>query len=143
LETQEQADIGRLRVQVRRGESVQALAEVRVAGSAEGSVRSGETDLRGIWTGDALVGAVTVVVKKDQEFAFFRGTTVHQPALLAPRNGQQQAQTGGQAEQKAQNFDALEGNVFFNSQNRARQVQWLNDNVGNKKQKGVEVFRAK
>ena len=64
--------------------------------------------------------------------------------MLFRSNGQPaQAQSAGQGDGKAQNFNALEGNVFFNSQNRERQVQWLNDNVGNKKQKGVEVFRAK
>jgi hypothetical protein len=87
-----------------------------------------------------------VVVKKDQQYAFFRGTAIHQPERMAPKPAKTvQAQAGKQTDssKKLQNFDAINQNVFSNSQNRDRQVQWLNDNVSKKKQVGVEVYRAK
>ncbi len=146
IEAQEQADVGRLRVNVKQGEAVLAAAEVKVTGSGFDSVRSGETDLRGIYVGDGLVGKATVVVKKDQQYAFFRGTAIHQPERMAPKPAKTaQAQAGKQTDssKKLQNFDAINQNVFSNSQNRDRQVQWLNDNVSKKKQVGVEVYRAK
>jgi len=49
----------------------------------------------------------------------------------------------GAPSKEGRKFDALEQQNLFNNQNRARQVEWLNDNVGRKQQQGVEVFRTK
>ena len=40
-------------------------------------------------------------------------------------------------------FDAWENNLRLNNDNRARQVQWLKNEVMDKQQRGVEVYRAK
>jgi hypothetical protein len=94
-----------------------------------------------------------VIVKKGEQYAFYRGTGVHQPARFQPpvASGPAGPATGAPAQQGAQrkagkdgqSFDALENNFRFNDGNRARQVEWLKDNVLNKDQKGVEVFRTK
>ena len=44
---------------------------------------------------------------------------------------------------KGQQFDAWKSNMFYNDGNRARQIQWLEKEVMNKQQRGVEVYRTK
>ncbi|MCC6669778.1 MAG: tetratricopeptide repeat protein [Planctomycetes bacterium] len=149
IETQESLDVGRIRVNVKRNDEFLADAHVKVVGSVDGRFRSGESDLRGVFAADALVGQATVIVKKGDEYAFFRGTGLHQPAAALPQiQARQQIQ---QAQQRVparvvpqqQVFDALNQNINLNSDNRARQMNWLQSEVLNKQQKGVEVGRTK
>jgi len=75
-----------------------------------------------------------------------RPEAFRQPAV-PEKEAQQQAQQGGNKEAERRKdlhgFDALQQNLDNNSVNRGRQVDWLNKNVLNKQQKGVEVYRAK
>jgi hypothetical protein len=145
IEAQEQCDVGRLRVNVRQGDGYLAGAHVKVVGSGDGAFRSGDTDLRGVFVADALVGLPTVIAKKGDHYAFYRGSTVHQPDRFrpAPEPAQQPAGNKPGATRKGKDFDALEQNLLLNEQNRGRQVDWLQKEVYDKKQQGVEVYRTK
>ncbi|MGE3172842.1 MAG: MG2 domain-containing protein [Planctomycetota bacterium] len=151
LELQEQFDQGRLRVNVKQGDAFLAGAHVKVLGSGGGELLSGDTDLRGVFTADGLVGMATVIVQKDRQFAFFRGASPHQPARFrpAPVRAADPATEPGQTPElqqlrkNARGFEALEQNYLQNTFNRSKQVQWLQDEVLNKQQTGVEVYRAK
>ncbi|GAB4151488.1 MAG: hypothetical protein Fur0037_20230 [Planctomycetota bacterium] len=146
IETQESTDIGRVRVNVKQKDAFLASAHVKVIGSGDRSFRSGETDLRGIYVADGLVGLVTVIVKKGDQYAFYRGTEVHQPQVYRPVH---QAPPGQEQQQDkrvlkgARKFDALEQNLNWNGLNRARQIDWLKNQVLENVQKGVEVQRTK
>lgn len=146
LDVQEAADVGRVRVNVKRGDTYLAYADVKVVGSGDGQFRGGPTDLRGVFTAGDIVGEATVIVRSGEQFAFYRGETLHQPHRLTP---QQQADRAPQQDPRKQpqagykSFDAWEDNVRTNTFNRAQQIQWLQDQVMNRQQKGVEVQRTK
>ena len=148
VDVQESFDTGRVRVNVKQADSFVGDAHVKVVGSGDQQVRSGDTDLRGISVADGVVGQATVLVQKGEQFAFHRGTGVHQPqsyrgpADMVPAN-KPASDPRGAPSKEGRKFDALEQQNLFNNQNRARQVEWLNDNVGRKQQQGVEVFRTK
>ena len=150
VEVQEAFEVGRVRVNVKRGDAFLAGAHVKVVGSGgDQAFRSGDTDLRGIQVADNLVGMATVIVKQGDEYAFYRGTGVHQAQIYVPPQAQYRGQIERQREgysrgkQQGEEFDALKNNFEWNGQNRARQVQWLQQEVYEKKQKGVEVFKTK
>jgi tetratricopeptide (TPR) repeat protein len=148
IEAQEQCDVGRIRVNVKQGSAPLADAEVKVVGSGDSSLRGGDTDLRGVFAADGLCGLATVIARKGPQFAFYRGTAVHRPeAFRRPAVQEQAQQQGGNKEAERRKdlhgFDALQQNLDSNTVNRGRQVDWLNKNVLNKQQKGVEVYRAK
>ena len=152
LELQESADVGRLRVNVKQGDGFLADAHVKVIGSGDQKFQSGDTDLRGIYVADSLVGMATVIVKKDDQYAFFRGTDVHQPARYkapAPQAANKMPVDLSKEREKqllrkdAKKFDAFENNFNDNTLNRGRQVDWLKSQVLQNEQKGVEVQKAK
>jgi len=143
IEAQESFDIGRIRVNVKQGEAFLADAHVKVVGSGDQNLKSGDTDLRGVFAAEGLVGQATVIVKKGDQYAFYRGTGVHQPQQYRPAAEPAQQQAEQQQQLKGKKFDALEQNIYSNGQNRARQVEWLKNEVMNKQQTGVEVYRAK
>jgi tetratricopeptide (TPR) repeat protein len=140
IEAQEQFAQGRIRVNVRRGDGYVVGAHVKIVGSDDGVVRSGDTDLRGVFVADGLMGRATALAALGDHYAIYRGEAAHgAPAITqsAGLPGQQSQQDG------AQRFDALDNNFKANVGNRGSQVQWLQKEVMNKKQKGVEVFRTK
>lgn len=148
VDVQESFDTGRVRVNVKQADSFVGDAHVKVVGSGDQQVRSGDTDLRGISVADGVVGQATVLVQKGEQFAFHRGTGVHQPqsyrgpADMVPAN-KPARDPRGTPNKDGRKFDALEQQNLLNTGNRSRQVEWLNDNVGRKQQQGVEVFRTK
>ncbi|MEQ1633078.1 MAG: hypothetical protein ABL997_11945, partial [Planctomycetota bacterium] len=143
IEAQEQFGEGRVRVNVRRGESYVHGAHVKIVGSDDGTFRSGDSDLRGVFTGSDLVGTATVIAAQGDHYAFYRGEGVHQPARVRGVFQQQLQQEVEPQQAGAQSFDALDNNFNFNASNRGNQVLWLQNEVLNKKQKGVEVYRTK
>jgi hypothetical protein len=58
-----------------------------------------------------------------------------------PRPSRQPQQQEGEAAGKE--FEVWGNNFQLNDQNRRRQIQWLDREVLDRQQKGVEVFRAK
>ena len=122
----------------------QGNSHAKVVGSGDQKFQSGDTDLRGILAVDGLVGQATVIVKKGDEYAFYRGSGIHQPQLCVPVQNTPQHRAAPQKADKAlKQFDALDNNMNVNDQNRGRQLQWLQQEVYNKKQTGVEVGRTK
>jgi hypothetical protein len=124
-------------------------AEVKVVGSADGQIRGGETDLRGIFVADDVVGRATVLVRVGDAFAFFRGEGMHQPARMPSppspqRGGVQILQEASPAQDgTTRTFNAWENNLNLNVDNRARQSDWLEQQVLKNPQRGVQVQRAK
>lgn len=147
IEAQEQFDVGRIRVNCKQGDDFVADAHVKVIGSGDRHLSGGDTDLRGLFVGQDLVGTATVIARKGDQYAFYRGTGVHQPERLAPAATRQPSQQEGKSEGQSKvrrDFDALEGNLNLNNDNRARQVEWLDQQVRNKQQQqGVEVQKTR
>ncbi len=145
IEAQEQFDNGHVRVNVRRGDGYVAGAHVKIVGSNDGLLQASETDLRGVASGDGLVGRATVLASLGDHYAFYRGAGEHQAALVAnlPQAQQQMEQVRDESRKAGKEFQALDNNFNANVQNRGSQVDWLKKNVMNKQQKGVEVYRTK
>lgn len=148
VEVQEQFDVGRVRVNVRRGEGFVSGAQVKIVGSGDQTFRSGESDLRGVYAGDGVIGRATVLAADGDHYAFFRGEGLHQARFLPPRirdvPGEMELKQLEQMPQdETRKFDAFGNNLNFNASNRGNQVLWLQNEVMNKKQKGVEVYRTK
>ena len=140
IEAQEQFAQGRIRVNVRRGDGYVVGAHVKVVGSNDGVVRSGDTDLRGVFVADGMLGRATALAAFGDHYAIYRGDAAHGVGVVtqsAGLPGQQLQQDGGRL------FDALDNNFKANVGNRGSQVEWLKKEVMNKKQMGVEVFRTK
>jgi len=72
---------------------------VKVIGSGDSEFVSGSTDLRGIFIADNIHGAATVIARKGDQYAFYRGkaalqapeVTVQLPPLEAPADMRSQA----------------------------------------------------
>lgn len=145
LEAQETLDVGRVRVNVRASDAVVPDAHVKVVGSGDQSFRSGDSDLRGVFVADEVVGQATVIVKKGDQYAFYRGTGVHQPTRMPAPQPPQPVELRRPLNPKEayKSFDAWSNNINMNDSQRARQIQWLKSEVQEKQQKGVEVYRAK
>jgi len=145
LEAQEQFDVGRIRINCKLGEAFLADAHVKIGSVGVRKMQSGSTDLRGVMSGDSLVGPATVIVQKGDQYAFYRGTGVHQPHRFVPATRPQAGGPGQQQLRKNKNlrFEAFQNNLEQNKGNRSRQIEWLEKNVLNKQQKGVEVYRTK
>jgi tetratricopeptide (TPR) repeat protein len=78
LEIQEDAAAGRVRVTVKDSikDTYTRDVHVKVIGSNNKKFTDGETDLRGIFVADAIVGTSTVIAKAgDNRYAFYRGKT--------------------------------------------------------------------
>ena len=136
IEAQERTAESRLRVNVKRDGVFLPQAQVKVVGSRDGRIRSGETDLRGVYVADDLRGKATVLVKDGESYAFYRSTANFGPA---PRQQQMREQL---KQMEKSRFDALQQNDLQNlrMQNKARdQLKQLFDN----RQKGVEIRRSK
>lgn len=145
IEAQEFLNVGRLRVNVKDDKGYVGNAHVKVIGSGDQRFRSGDTDLRGIFVGENLMGQATVIVRKGDQYAFFRGKGINQPHHYRPPAQARQPAHKPQVQQRAnaQDFKAWGNNLQYNDQNRAKQIEWLQREVMNKQQKGVEVYRTK
>ena len=145
VEVQEELTAGRARVNVKSGAGFVGDAHVKVIGSGDEVFRSGDTDLRGVHVAEGLVGMATVIVKKGDDYAFYRGKGIHQPSNYRPP-APVQFEAGPGKDYKADvRFDALEQNFSLNRYNRDNQVEWLDKKVQRKgaPQRGVQVQSAK
>ena len=81
LEVEEDAQSGRVRVNVINSATnrYENNAHVKVIGASDAEFVSGSTDLRGIFIADNIHGAVTVIARKGNQYAFYRGETDLQP----------------------------------------------------------------
>jgi uncharacterized protein YfaS (alpha-2-macroglobulin family) len=151
LEVTEEPAAGRVRVTVRdaRTGELRPKVQVKVIGSDNPSFFSGDTDLRGVFVAEGLRGSVTAVARKGTgQYAFHRGKThvgTSPPATGRPETNGKPA--GGKTKAfGGEPTQTLEGNLRqLNSQNRARQVDRLQQRYENKPSapQGVQVDKAR
>ncbi|MCA8971824.1 MAG: hypothetical protein KDC95_18705 [Planctomycetes bacterium] len=141
IEVLELAAQGRVRVNVTKDGLVVPKATVKVVGDRDGTIRSGRTDLRGVFVADDVQGVATVLVQLKDDYAFFRGEVALGAAMPLRGKAADKArnqQSGPQQEV----FDALEGNRSLNLQiqrDARKQLEQLYKNT----QRGVDLRRAK
>jgi hypothetical protein len=147
LEVQEDAVSGRVRVTVKNAVTEQYAGEVHVKtiGSANEQFVSGETDLRGLFIADAILGTTTVIAKKDPNlYAFYRGETVLGQVPNAPGDPNaapaQQPATEGKpmAPSAGKLLDNVRGeNYRFNNEQRSQWNDLINNSIQGVKAKGA------
>ena len=129
LETLEDPQAGSVRVTVRDSATRAFLphVQVRIKGNGNGEFISGETDLRGVFLAEGVVGLATAVAREGtSRYALYRGTAFLGAQPIPPTS----ATTGGAAGQ-ARRLDAdqsLEGNLrSMNQMNNSSRIQRLED----------------
>lgn len=124
VDVQEDAGAGRVRVVVRdaRTKAPASRVQVKVVGAADPEFRSGDTDLRGVFSAEGLHGAATVVVRKGAaEYAFHRGVTY----LGQPPQPNAPAQADRDEKPKAES-QSLDANLrSLNRSNNLKQIERL------------------
>jgi hypothetical protein len=127
VDAQEDAQAGRVRVNVRdtkTGEFVSKV-HVKVIGSESGQFVSGETDLRGVFIADAIRGKATAIVRGEGDrYAFYRGETWLGPP---PEAAQAEAEAAKKRVQKLTRGSYLENVVAVNAEQQAVRSQELRD----------------
>jgi uncharacterized protein YfaS (alpha-2-macroglobulin family)/TolA-binding protein len=132
LEVVEEPGNGRVRVVVRDAftRSPVPKVQVKVIGSNNGTFFSGETDLRGVYVAEGVLGQVTALARQDApdrkdapRYAFHRGTVgVGTP----PPPPQPATPSDKPAEAKQLGDQTLELNIMIqNNDNRVRQLERL------------------
>lgn len=140
LDVIEDPGSGRVRVEAQSTSEHRFLrdVDVRVVGSGNGQVTSGQTDPRGLFVADGVTGRATIIARLGQDqYAFHRGE-----ALLA------QAQTGANApreqQQTAEQQDAgYLQNVFFANSIQVQERAKNFDLELARKRKGVQLQQMK
>ena len=133
VDVDEDAESGRARVNVsnRVSGGYENNAHVKVIGSDDREFISGSTDLRGIFIADNLHGVATVIARKGDQYAFYRGKTALQPSAPDVEfQPQQQVDMRSQATQVLR-----ESNLMIQQQSAGYLRQQLYQNT----QQGVEV----
>jgi len=134
LKVQENDETGRVSVHVFKAGKPVPGAYVKVAGSGDKRFRSGETDFRGIYAADQVMGKATVLVKAGEAYAFHRGEKV----LLAKHfrdQGRRYINKERKQQQPTNVLQTLEKSNLFLQKNARKQLDELFDND----QKGVQI----
>ncbi|GAK57091.1 alpha-2-macroglobulin-like [Candidatus Vecturithrix granuli] len=134
LEVEEDPVSGRVRVNVLNAESgkYENKVHVKVIGSGDSEFVSGSTDLRGIFIADNIHGAATVIARKGDQYAFYRGKAV----LQAPDVTVQRPPLEAPADMRSQAMQQLrETNIAIQQQSG----DYLRQNLYQNTLKGVEV----
>jgi uncharacterized protein YfaS (alpha-2-macroglobulin family)/tetratricopeptide (TPR) repeat protein len=149
LEVIEEAGNGRVRVTVRDALTKAPVprVQVKVIGTGNGTFLSGETDLRGVYVAEGVVGQVTALgrldptEKKDApRYVFHRGRVEvgAPPAPAAPAEPGQSANAPAGQPQAAES--SLEQNIMLQNRfNQEKQIQRLQERYSNPNQKGTEL----
>ncbi|MBS0264090.1 MAG: tetratricopeptide repeat protein [Planctomycetes bacterium] len=144
LEVQEDAASGRVRVTVKDvlAEKYVHNVHVKVIGSSNDQFISGQSDLRGIFVADGILGTSTVIARTDaNRYAFFRGklplgnVQPKAPAAAAegkPAAGNEPSQGKGDL---LKNLQLQNG--YFNNDNRANYRNLLQNSTQGVKAKGA------
>jgi len=109
---------------------------VKVIGSDDPEFISGETDLRGIFIADNIHGAATVIARKGDQYAFYRGKASLQPPEV---KFEQQQALQPMLNMRSQATQQLRDTNIAIQQESAG---YLRQNLYQNKQKGVEVQSA-
>ncbi|MCA1686874.1 MAG: hypothetical protein LC745_13075, partial [Planctomycetia bacterium] len=148
IEVREEPTAGRVRVTVRDARTRDFVPKVQVKVTGTGNPRffGGETDLRGVYVAEGVVGQVTAVARRgDGQYAFYRGTSPvgappPPPAPSVP------GQAAPQDSTLRQGGDSLEQNVRSrNFDNQKRQLERLQQRYGRPESvpQGVQVEGVK
>ena len=142
LEVLEDGAGGRARITVRdpKTQAFVTGATVRVKGSGDEEFTSGETDLRGVYTIEAVKGNVTAVVRKGTgRYAFYQAeTSMTAPPPPPPTEKDPAAGEKGKAPEPAPAKPSLDQNLKIqNETNRARQMDRLEKRHGQGTQGGA------
>jgi hypothetical protein len=132
LEVQTDEVSGRVRVNVYDASTGEFKdnVHVKVVGSKDGKFKSGETDMRGIFIADGVVGKPTVIARDERtRYAFYRGEN-----WLGPREEKRAAQQVEAPVQVDYFINAGRSNTLLQDTNFA-QMQQLITNT----RKGVQV----
>jgi uncharacterized protein YfaS (alpha-2-macroglobulin family)/TolA-binding protein len=147
LETLEEADSGRVRITVRDAHTKDFVpkVQVKVIGSDNPAFLSGQTDLRGVYEAEGVVGQVTAVARLGtNRYAFYRGTTylgTPPPPASAAAGTATKAAPARQAGKPLS--QALDENLKIqNSANQLRQIDRLQQRYNTPAPSGVEVQKA-
>jgi hypothetical protein len=106
-----------------------------VIGSFDREFVSGSTDLRGIFIADNIHGTATVIARKGDQYAFYRGTSILQSAEISFERSILQAP----ADMRSQATQQLrETNLMLQQQSEG----YLRQNLYQNTQTGVEVQAA-
>ncbi len=137
MDVEEDPVSGRVRVNVMNTETgkYENRVHVKVIGSRDTEFVSGSTDLRGIFIADNIHGAATVIARKSDQYAFYRGKTELQlsDATLDSLELKAPADMRSQATQHLR-----ETNIAIQQQSEG----YLRQNLYQNKQTGVEVQSA-
>jgi tetratricopeptide (TPR) repeat protein len=144
LEVQEDQTSGRVRVTVKDtlADHFAQGIHVKVIGSANEQFISGQSDLRGIFVADGIVGTSTVIAKTDENrYAFFRGKLALGNAPAVGGGGAPNAPAKPNAAPAAGTEVLLQGiqmqNGAFNNEQRSNYRNLLNNSI-----RGVEAKTA-
>jgi hypothetical protein len=138
LEVDEDAVSGRVRANVVNAATgrYENKAHVKVIGSEDQQFISGDTDLRGIFIADNIHGTATVIARKGDQYAFYRGAA----ALQAEQTvAVQQEMNQPVLDMRSQATQQLRDENFAIQQQSA---DYLRRNLYQNRQQGVEVQNA-
>jgi hypothetical protein len=144
VEVLEEPESGRVRVTVRDAKTKDLVpkVQVKVIGTDNPTFFTGQTDLRGVYVAEGVVGQVTAVARKGAgQYAFYRGTTRvgAPPKAPAPVRSYSDIQ-GDKPAEAGDNSQALDNNLKIqNSINQDRQINRL-QNRYQEKARGVNPF---
>ncbi len=149
VDVQEDAVSGEVRTTVKDRTSDRYLRDVHVKtiGSRNDDFVSGETDLRGVFVADGILGTATVIAQAESShYAFFRGKTdlVAQamPASASPEpKPKPPGEPSAPSRRESLKKQLLEGVQFRNSANQQMKVQQLED-LYQAPSQGVEASKA-
>jgi len=145
LEVLEEADAGRVRVVVRdaRTKDLVPKVQVKVIGTDNPTFFTGQTDLRGVYVADGVIGQVTAVARKGTgQYAFYRGTA-RVGASKAPNPGVPPNSPAPGVDKPQGWGESLDQNLkSLNMQNQIRGIDRLQNRFGGGR-KGIKAEEAK
>ncbi|MCB9638978.1 MAG: tetratricopeptide repeat protein [Myxococcales bacterium] len=132
LQVQQDQQDGRVTLHLQRAPSHKPVSKAltRIVGSADGKIRSGRTDLRGIFTVEDVHGLATIIAQAGDEYAFHRGKLY----LKKPVPHQEPARPSS----KNYNFDALE-NINSGNKMLQRKGRFKLEKFYRNEQRGVQL----
>lgn len=141
LEVTEDADAGRARISVVNALSRSGARDVhvKVIGSAMNRFRTGETDLRGVYTADGLSGNATAIARDENgHFAFYRNPTATLLAMAPAEELKRGMDVGQMRQQQVDYFSNISSDNTLIQSGNAVYLQQLFD----QREEGVQVQKA-
>ncbi|MGC3970778.1 MAG: tetratricopeptide repeat protein [Pirellulales bacterium] len=144
LEVQEDPVSGQVRTTIKnvQNDKYAAGVHVKVIGTRDGDFKSGESDLRGVFSAEPVAGRSTVIAQADgQRYAFYRGDRDLLPQPTSGPQGQP-VQSSTPSTPAAQNEYLLQELNNDNGVIQRQQIDNLRNNYFNNRNKGVKAKAA-